>query len=173
MQWSLRAVTPTKLVLAPFAPADAMAVLSWLTSEEEADAWAAVGGRRRGPELFARWHADPDVWPYSAHADGLLCAYGEVWYDREEGEAELARVLVDPAYRGRGIGKQLVTSLAAEARRAGFGEIWLRVLPSNEAAIACYTSAGFVRASASSESTFNAAQPREYIWMSWPRGGRP
>ena len=55
--------------------------------------------------------------------------------------------------------------LTAEARRRSFGEVWLRVVPENAAARRSYAAAGFVRASSDEEATFNAGQPRAYVWM--------
>jgi [ribosomal protein S18]-alanine N-acetyltransferase len=45
--------------------------------------------------------------------------YGDVWADPVEHEAELARIVVDPARRGAGLGRRLVSLLADEARRVG------------------------------------------------------
>ena len=92
-------------------------------------------------------------------------AYGEVWTDSDENEAELARIIVAPEARGRGVGRRLVTLLVAEAERLGFDEIWLRVVPANAPAIASYTNAGFRRAEPDEEERFNRGQPREYVWM--------
>jgi ribosomal protein S18 acetylase RimI-like enzyme len=92
-------------------------------------------------------------------------AYGEVWHDGVAGEAELARILVAPEERGRGVGRALTRLLAAEARAAGFDEVWLRVVPDNEQAIAAYRAAGFVRTSEEEERVFNEDQRLAYVWM--------
>jgi RimJ/RimL family protein N-acetyltransferase len=49
--------------------------------------------------------------------------------------------------------------------------VWLRVVPQNAAAIACYAAAGFVRATVEEEVEFNEGQPRAYEWMRF--AGRP
>jgi ribosomal protein S18 acetylase RimI-like enzyme len=67
--------------------------------------------------------------------------------------------------RGRGLGRTLIAMLAAEARRMGFVDIWVRVVPSNAAALACYRAAGFERTDGTEEAMFNAGQPRVYVWM--------
>ena len=139
-------------------------VLSWVGSREEADRWASAGNRALEPALLSEWHAEPFVHPYVGRAGGELVGYGEVWHDPDAGEAELARILVAPDRRGRGVGRRLVALLADRAREAGFDAIWLRVVGDNRAAIACYRAAGFVRASAAEETAFNEGQPTEYAW---------
>ncbi len=58
---------------------------------------------------------------------------GEVWLDDEEEEVELARLIVAPSHRGRGIGRQLVSELV-ELARAGYPDVFVRVHPDNAAA---------------------------------------
>jgi ribosomal protein S18 acetylase RimI-like enzyme len=153
------------LTLAPFDAAWGETVLGWVGSPEEADRWASADGRALVPTLLAQWHADPDVHAYVALADERPVGYGEVWHDPAEDEAELARILVDPARRGRGIGRALTAALVERARAAGFADVWLRVVPGNEPALRTYAAAGFVRASADEESAFNQDQPVAYVWM--------
>jgi [ribosomal protein S18]-alanine N-acetyltransferase len=140
-------------------------VLGWIGSADELEAWAS---RRDFPprrELFREWHSDPDVHPYVLSADDRLCGYGEVWEDRDEDEAELARIVVAPSERGRGLGRALVRLLSDEAMALGFRDIWMRVVPWNAPALASYARAGFVRATAEDEASFNRRQPYEYVWL--------
>jgi ribosomal protein S18 acetylase RimI-like enzyme len=164
-------VQPGAPTLVPFAASDGSLVLGWVTSaaEAEAEAWASLASWPAEPAVFERWHADPGVRPYIPIAGGRPAGYGELWIDPAETEAELARIVVDPACRGAGLGRRLVTLLAAEARRAGYDDVWLRVLPDNSAARSCYAAAGFVRATAAEEAAFNEGQPRPYVWMTLPR----
>jgi|SoimicmetaTmtHPA_FD_contig_41_5619846_length_804_multi_2_in_0_out_0_1 [ribosomal protein S18]-alanine N-acetyltransferase len=150
--------------LTPFESKLAEEVLAWVTSPDEASAWAGAD-LADGVGLFARWHRDPDVHPFVLRIDGALCGYGEVWEDRDEDEAEIARVLIRPDLRGRGLGRRLVGMLVARASGAGFDQVWLRVVPENVAAIACYLRAGFARTTPELEARFNAGQPRPYVWM--------
>jgi ribosomal protein S18 acetylase RimI-like enzyme len=148
-------------------------VLGWVADREEADRWASAGSRALEPELLREWHAEPDVHPYVCLDGEELVGYGEVWEDREENEAELARILVDPARRGEGIGRRLTALLCGRAAEAGFDDIWLRVVPANEPALAAYRAAGFVRASAEEEAAFNAGQPCAYVWLRLAEAPRP
>ena len=118
--------------------------------------------------MFARWHGEAGVRPYLLDSRGTVVGYGEIWEDPVEGEAELARILIDPAARGRGLGRAFVTLLAAEARRLGWESVWLRVMPDNEAALRSYAGAGFLRASLEEETAFNEGQPEAYVWMHAP-----
>ena len=152
--------------LRSYEPRFAATIVAWARSADELDAWASPTERR--PDVFDRWHAEPGVHPFVLAVEDEPVAYGEVWEDHEEDEAELARVIVAPSMRGRGLGRTLITMLAAEARRMGFVDIWVRVVPSNAAALACYGAAGFERTDADEEAAFNAGQPRVYVWMRLP-----
>jgi ribosomal protein S18 acetylase RimI-like enzyme len=94
-----------------------------------------------------------------------VVGYGEVWVDREEDEAELARLVIAPALRGQGLGRALTRALADEAHRRGFADVWLRVVPDNAPARRAYLMAGFERATAEEEAAFNTGQRRTYVWM--------
>jgi ribosomal protein S18 acetylase RimI-like enzyme len=94
--------------------------------------------------------------------------YGEIWEDAAADEAELARLIVDPAARGRGIGRALVRELLAEARGRGWASVWLRVAPDNEPALHAYAAAAFSRASPEEEAAFNEGQPVAYVWLRAP-----
>ncbi len=118
--------------------------------------------------MFGRWRADPDVNPY------VLCdveepvGYGEVWIDEPEKEVELARILVSPDYRGRGVGRRLVRRLLERAARSGLPDAFVRVVPENGAALACYRDAGFSPVSEEEREEFNRGQPVDYVWMHYP-----
>lgn len=154
------ALTP---ILGPFEDRAAGTIVGWARSPEELDAWASL--TEGTVDAFARWHAETGVHPFVLLVDAVPSGYGELWEDPEADEVELARVIVDPARRGHGLGRTLVTLLAARARGLGYQSIWVRVVPTNPAAIACYRAAGFVRTSAEEEETFNRGQPRRYVWM--------
>jgi [ribosomal protein S18]-alanine N-acetyltransferase len=114
---------------------------------------------------FARWHADSEVVPFVWIDGQRVIGYGELWEDRSLDEAELARLVIEPNKRGRGHGRALTRALADEARRRGFGAVWLRLRPENSPARRAYEAAGFARATPEEEAEFNAAQPHVYVWM--------
>jgi GNAT superfamily N-acetyltransferase len=57
--------------------------------------------------------------------------------------AELAKMAVATAYRGRGIGRRLGVATIARARAAGYRRLFLLTSPRLEAAVALYRSLGF------------------------------
>ncbi|MGZ4110410.1 MAG: GNAT family N-acetyltransferase [Actinomycetota bacterium] len=150
--------------LEPFDRSKAVTVLSWARSPEEREAWASIRGES-DVSIFDRWHAEDGVHPFGFFVGDRFLGYGEVWEDPDEHEAELARVIVDPQMRGRGVGRGMVELLSERARALGYDDVWVRVVPSNEPAIKAYTAAGFVRTTPEEESRFNEGQPREYVWM--------
>lgn len=149
--------------LVAFGAADPGVVVDWVRSPEEAVRWAGVVEFPAPAATLREWHADPDVVPFLLVVGGDPVAYGELWED--ESEVELARLVVAPKLRGRGLGHRLVEALVTEAERRGFDEIWLRVVPDNEIAIRCYRAAGFTRTTPEEEAGFNHGQPRAYVWM--------
>jgi ribosomal-protein-alanine N-acetyltransferase len=156
---------PKPYRLSRYNPSLAGRISGWAVDAAELDAWASLTPEQAGPAVFERWHAEPSVHAFVLWSDQEPCGYGEVWEDDAEAEAELARIIIDPAVRGRGAGRVLTGLLVERARELGYDQIWLRVVPANSAAIACYTAAGMLRAEPDQERSFNAGQPREYRWM--------
>jgi GNAT superfamily N-acetyltransferase len=76
--------------------------------------------------------------------DGRAVACG-AWQPLEPGVAELKRMYVRPAYRGRGIARQLVVALEEEALAAGRPTLRLETGTYLPAAIALYESSGYRR----------------------------
>lgn len=127
-------------------PADLGVVVSWVNSQRECELWA-------GPSI--PFPLEPSA--LSAQLDlrraanvalddehGLV-AFGQA-LPRSPGRAHLARVIVRPNARGRGIGKQLVQALLARAVEAGLSLVTLNVYSDNAAAATLYADLGFRRA---------------------------
>ena len=150
--------------LAPFDRSHAELVLSWARSPIELTFWASLV-ERPTPAIFDQWLAEPDAHGYVLLMDAPV-AYGELWVSDSESEVEFAHILVSPNHRNRGVGRKLVQLLVDEA--AGFlvAMAWVRVVPENEAAIRCYSRAGFAPVPSDQRAEFNAGQPRAYRWLS-------
>jgi len=150
--------------LRPFEGDHAPTILGWASNDTELGNWASLTARPSS-SIFTDWHADADVHAYVLHDDDVPIAYGEIWVSREDDEVELARILVSPLARGRGVGRALVEQLLDAARAHDVSNAWVRIVPDNEPAIRCYRSAGFEPVSVELEQAFNAPQPREYRWL--------
>jgi ribosomal protein S18 acetylase RimI-like enzyme len=143
----------------------AASVVEWCAASPFSRGW--VPATSSAPEdVLARWHADPDITGHLLLRAGVPVAYGELWLEVDDDEAELAHLVVDPALRRRGLGRALAAELTAAARGLGLGNVFLRVHPDNTVGIACYTSAGFERVSAEDEAAFNLGQSAVFVWMS-------
>ena len=154
-----------------FRDAHAREVAGWPTSFEEVRRWAGSDpGWPVEVSVFRRWHADQDVKPYVLCVGDTLIGYGEVWTDEAEQEVELARIIIRPASRGRGVGRRFVLLLLERAYLSGFPEAFVRVVPENHVAIACYRSAGFSPVPEPVREQYNRGQPVDYVWMRHPLG---
>jgi ribosomal protein S18 acetylase RimI-like enzyme len=141
-------------------------VASWAVDAKEV---ALLSGRVEYPfpeELRLNWRrADSDIHCYLLFDGDRPVGYGEVWLDDEEDEVELARIIVDPQLRGRGVGGELVRALLGPALEAGYSEVFLRVRAENAAAIRAYHGSGFVDVPAALMEEWNDGQPVPYRWM--------
>jgi [ribosomal protein S18]-alanine N-acetyltransferase len=159
------------LTVGDFRSEHAETILDWVRSAEDALAWAEVPFLRVGPPVLAAWHAEPEIVPCVAWLHGELCAYGQVWEDQTEREAEVTRVIVAPELRGRGVGRSFARSLATEATRRGFGVVLARTTRPNRAAFACFRAAGFARMDRADEVAMNVDQSEDYVWLQFmPEG---
>lgn len=73
--------------------------------------------------------------------DASVIGYAGVWLVADE--AQITNVAIAPAYRGRGIGHQMMAELIRIVKERGAAAMTLEVRPSNAAAIALYTGFGF------------------------------
>jgi ribosomal protein S18 acetylase RimI-like enzyme len=147
----------------------AAVVAGWATSAREV---SLLSGRTQFPfpaELARSW-AKPadDVRCYLYYVSGEPVGYGELWLDDEEDEVELARIIVRPGSRGRGIGTAFVKALLGPALEAGYSDVFLRVRPDNDVAIRTYRRVGFEYVAADLADEWNKDQPVAYTWMQYP-----
>lgn len=97
--------------------------------------------------------------------DGLA-AFGQA-VPRGPERAHLARVVVRPDARGRGLGRALVEVVLARAAAAGFRRVTLYVCSDNVVATRLYTRLGFVRADPPPEDP-----PLPDVWFMQRSAGR-
>ncbi|MEV0224520.1 GNAT family N-acetyltransferase [Streptomyces sp. NPDC050704] len=158
--------------LLPFSAAHSGTVAGWPVSAAEVAMWCGLREFPVAEHTVAAWQRDEDVTARILVEGERLVGYGELWFDAEEDEVELARIIVAPEARGRGLGRVLVEGLVAEARRAGHSDVFMRVHPDNERALRCYRGAGFVPVEADLAKAWNVGQPVDYVWLrQGPTGG--
>ncbi|MER5620002.1 GNAT family N-acetyltransferase [Streptosporangium sp. NPDC002544] len=151
--------------LQPFVTAYAATVACWPTSSREVAMWC---GRQEFPlpaQVVADWQRGEDVRAHLLVEGRDPLGYGELWLDAEEDEVELARIIVAPSARGRGIGRELVRGLTALAWETGHANVFMRVHPDNDRALRCYRGAGYLPVDAHLAAEWNAAQPVDYTWL--------
>jgi GNAT superfamily N-acetyltransferase len=90
--------------------------------------------RRHRPDRTRAWIAEVD----GERAGTVFCVPGDV-----EGEAKLRILLVDPRFRGHGLGRDLVAACIEFARRAGYRRLMLWTNDVLASARRIYQAAGF------------------------------
>lgn len=76
-----------------------------------------------------------------AIVDGEIIGYAGAWLVLDE--AQLMNIAVAPRWRGRGVGRGLLTELVARMKARGAVRMTLEVRPSNAPALALYGALGF------------------------------
>lgn len=118
-------------------------LMAWFPQKEDVDIWG--GPRFRYPftrETFLEDCHWPGMRSYALRDGPDLLAFGQV-YERL-GRINLARLVVGPEQRGKGLGHRLVEGLMAESRRHfDLDEFSLYVMRDNAPALNCYLSCGF------------------------------
>ena len=152
------------LRLQPFPAELAHVVSGWAPTQEEVLLWCSHPAAPVPARQINAWASDDWVQPFALYRDEQLVAYGELWVDDDEAEVEIARLIVDPAKRNRGLGRQLTSGLA-DLARSRYPRVFLRVHPGNLAAQRCYAAAGFEPVDPAQAVEWNARQPVNYVWL--------
>ncbi|MDX2565451.1 GNAT family N-acetyltransferase [Streptomyces sp. TX20-6-3] len=151
--------------LVVFDMAEAAEVATWVRSADEAFMWCGKADFPFSAATVASWREMQESNAFMLREGGTLVGYGELWFDAEEGEVELARLIVAPSARGKGVGQKLVRNLSEAAKKEGYSSIFMRVHPSNKPALECYSRSGFSPVDSADAAAWNAAQPVEYVWL--------
>lgn len=94
--------------------------------------------------------AESKVYPYlipaAVYSDDELVGFALYGRDPETGKYWIVRLMVDAAHQGKGYGRAAVLALIEEIQALPeCGEIYLSLVPGNEAAEGLYQSVGFER----------------------------
>ena len=77
--------------------------------------------------------------------DGAPAGHGALFRRPEEATVEVRKVVVDPTFRGRGLGHRIMEALESRGRALGATRAILDTGPKQPDSIALYESRGFVR----------------------------
>ena len=125
--------------------ADAAVALGWTPQDDALRRWAGPSTRCPAtPESLWEDINNADATTFAlVDADGGMVGFGQVRY-RAQAYGHLARIIVSPQHRGRGIGRVLCLALMREAvRRHPITAYSLYVFPDNTNAIRLYRSLGY------------------------------
>jgi len=85
----------------------------------------------------------PGLSAWMAADDEHQAAWGHFDLTIQGRAARLGRVIIDPRYRGQGLGQTLTRAVIEKARGLGISEVRLAVVTDNEPAVKAYRRAGF------------------------------
>ena len=133
-----------EIVLRPFAPGD-QAALRRLVLDGLGDHWGTID-ETLNPDLddIAGWYGPRGGYTVVACAgpDGEIVGAGTL-YREDARTARLARMTVDKALRGQGLGRRLVAHLVEEARDRGYAAVVCETTETWQDAIGLYRRGGF------------------------------
>ena len=87
----------------------------------------------------------PFIIAFGRAANGNMAPAGYCLGDMKRSKGEICSLVVDKAFRGRRLGRDLLDRICNSLRKEGARTIFLQVKESNDAAINLYESAGFVK----------------------------
>ena len=137
-------MTGGMLTLRPYRPEDAETVLSWCEDERAFYQWTA-GVLGPWPLSAAAFAFVERLTPFIAEAAGRPAGFFTLRRpEPEKNELRFGFVILDPALRGRGLGKEMLRlGLDCAFGPAGAEAVTLGVFENNPRAYRCYLAAGF------------------------------
>jgi ribosomal protein S18 acetylase RimI-like enzyme len=137
---------------------DLTVIASWIRSAELCEQWAgtSVGFPIQLdslPEEIEFRHAES----WCLLESGVLVGFGQI-FPRADGRQHLAHLIVEPNFRGRGLGRQLTKRLLELALAKSPMLVSLNVSVANLTAISLYQSLGFRSANRPSSEPDSASQ---------------
>lgn len=135
-----------ELIWRPARPCDLETIASWVDSARALERWAGPGltWPIKAAALFEQLGGN-ELPSFCLTQDDLPVAFGQLFVKGDK-RLHLARIIVSPAHRGIGLGRQLCHRLLEEARSRHATHITLNVFADNQAALVLYRRLGFVPA---------------------------
>ncbi len=123
---------------------DAKAIMDWFPDKESVVRWGSpyMSYPLKDETFFGDIYWSQITSRVARTEDGGLLAFGQ--YYRKLGRCHLARLVVNPEFRGRGLGERFVAALMQHAgHMLGTEEFSLYVMTANRPAYNCYKRLGF------------------------------
>lgn len=136
------------MYLRPFKAEDAATILSWIKDEHAFRLWSADRYRQfpaTSADMLAQYDSDV-MFPMTAcKEDGQIVGHILLRYKNKDAkDVRLGFIIVDDTLRGQGYGKKMIQEAIEYAKKhLNAARISLGVFLENQAAVQCYTAAGF------------------------------
>ncbi|NRP72537.1 Acetyltransferase [Ensifer psoraleae] len=144
-------MSETELQLEDFAEDHARDLPSWFPTLQSLIQWGGPDVRfpldKRQIEAMVAETAgsEPKRWIFSCVARGAVAGHAQVALDWRNGVARLARIAVNPLFRGQGLARPFLRLVVQRVFAApAFERLELNVYTFNSAAIRTYLSLGFI-----------------------------
>ena len=124
-------MTDAAPVLRAATEADLDAIMALEESSFTSDAWSRDSMQREIVSPFCHYRV-------AVRADGGLAGYAGLLCPEGSSDTDIQTIAVDPADRGHGLGRALMTELMAEAARRRARQIFLEVRADNPVAHGLY-----------------------------------
>ena len=92
---------------------------------------------------IAEAYFEPKAWFRAIYYGEEPAGFAMVWRDPDERLFYIWRFMVDAGFQGKGVGRDAIELLLAEARADGVSEVTLSVVPGPHSATAFYEGCGF------------------------------
>ena len=125
-------------------PEDALRIMGWFPDKESVIRWGSPHTRYPLTEetFFEDIHWDTIASRVAWTEDGRLLGFGQFYL--KLGRCHLARLVINPEFRGRGVGEEFVAELMKHgSRELGTEAFSLYVMTENKPAYNCYRTLGF------------------------------
>lgn len=136
------------------------------------EAYDAVIGQEAVAAVLEQWYDPADLREQVGRSRGhflvadrlgSVVGYADAGAsDGPWGDAQLARIYVDPFHWGEGIGTDLLAAVADRLRADGHERLWLAVLENNEVGVSFYEGHGF-EVVAERVASFSGRETPEYV----------